>query len=285
MSRELKRQIFIGDVQGCAGPLKHLLEGLNFDPTADSVRFAGDLVNRGGKSLKTLRFVRELGDSAMTVLGNHDLHLLAYAHRVRRAGRRNCEFDEIINAPDGAELLDWLIGQPLMWKSSSRQLAMVHAGVDPRWGPKRARKRAAEVEHALANDPETFFNHMYGDRPRRWRPRQPHHSRMRTITNVFTRMRFCDAEGRLELLAKGVPGKPPKGFRPWFEHLHPDWKGWTLVFGHWSMLGLHRSGGVLCLDSGCVWGNDLSALVIEPDGHQRLAALGCSNKRFRWVEP
>ncbi len=278
----MKRQIFIGDVQGCADPLKRLLDALRFDPACDRLRFAGDLVNRGGQSLQCLRLIHELRSAAMTVLGNHDLHLLAYAHHHPRVRKRNREFDEIIEAPDGDILLQWLLGQPLMWKSGSRQLAMVHAGVDPRWGPKRARKRAAEVEHALATDPHTFFAHMYGDRPRRWRPGQPHHSRMRAITNVMTRMRFCDARGRLELEAKGVPGRPPKGFRPWFHHLHRDWKRWTLIFGHWSMLGLFQQNGVVCLDSGCVWGNSLSALIIESDGEKRLAALDCSDGHFTW---
>ena len=228
----MKRQIFIGDVQGCCEPVQRLLDKLKFDPAEDRLRFAGDLVNRGGESLEVLRLVRSLGDSAMTVLGNHDLHLLA-----------------------------WLISQPMFWKSDKRGLALVHAGTDPRWGPKKTAARAAEVEHALATEPARFFQHMYGDRPRRWRPSQPHYKRLRAITNVFARMRFCDANGRLEFNAKSNPRLVPKGFAPWFEHVHPDWRRHLLIFGHWSLLGLKLTEQVACLDTGCVWGNRLTALV------------------------
>ena len=271
----MKRQIFIGDVQGCCSALKRLLDKLNFDPAGDRLRFCGDLVNRGGQSLEALRLVRSLGKSAMTVLGNHDLHLLAYAQHFPRVDKNNREFNAILEAPDGQDLIEWLQSQPLMWKSSKRKLALVHAGVDPRWGPKEARARAREVEHALGELPAQYFAHMYGDRPRRWKPSQPHHSRLRAITNVLTRMRFCDKHGRLELEAKGDPNHAPKGFRPWFEYLHPEWSGWTLVFGHWSMLGPYENDNVVCLDSGCVWGNSLTALVM--DGKQRrLVAVGCN---------
>lgn len=275
----MKRQIFIGDIQGCYGALCRLLDRLKFDPAADKLRLAGDLVNRGGESLETLRFLAGLGDCVTAVLGNHDLHLLAYAHHQPRGRKRNREFDVLIDAPDGQALLDWLIARPLMWKSKASRLAMVHAGVDPRWGPKAARERAREVEKALAEEPEHYFAHMYGDRPRRWKPSQPHFSRLRSITNVFTRMRFCDSHGRLDLLAKSGPRNPPAGFRPWFDYLHPDWRDWTLVFGHWSMLGLFQNPTVLCLDTGCVWGGSLSALVIEPDGERRIVAVDCHDCR------
>lgn len=263
----MKRQIFIGDVQGCREPLERLLEAVRFDPASDRLRFAGDLVNRGGESLGALRLVQSLGDSAMTVLGNHDLHLLAYAHHYPRVRKTNPEFEEILAAPDGEMLLAWLQRQPLMWKSEKLRIALVHAGVDPRWGPAAARKRAAEVEAVLDHDAEQYFAHMYGDRPRRWKPGQPHHSRLRAITNVMTRMRFCDANGRLELQAKGSLKNIPQGFRPWFDYLHTDWAGWTIVFGHWSMLGLFQNPRVCGLDTGCVWGGSLTALVV--DGQRR----------------
>ena len=258
----MKRQIFIGDVQGCCEPVQRLLDKLKFDPAEDRLRFAGDLVNRGGESLEVLRLVRSLGDSAMTVLGNHDLHLLAYAHgHAPRRFKKNREFEAILDAPDGQDLLAWLISQPMFWKSDKRGLALVHAGTDPRWGPKKTAARAAEVEHALATEPARFFQHMYGDRPRRWRPSQPHYKRLRAITNVFARMRFCDANGRLEFNAKSNPRLVPKGFAPWFEHVHPDWRRHLLIFGHWSLLGLKVTDQVACLDTGCVWGNRLTALV------------------------
>jgi len=270
----MKRQIFIGDVQGCHGALGRLLDKLKFDPAADKLRFVGDLVNRGGESLEVLRLVRSLGKAAMTVLGNHDLHMLAYAWELPRTDKKNREFNAILEAPDGPELIAWLQAQPLMWKSSRRKLALVHAGVDPRWGPEAARARAREIEQALCDFPVKYFTHMYGDRPRRWKPTQPHLSRLRAITNVMTRMRLCDAHGRLELQAKGDPEHAPKGFRPWFEHLHPDWSGWTLVFGHWSMLGLYQGESVIGLDSGCVWGGRLTALVVDSDKH-RLVSIDC----------
>jgi len=270
----MKRQLFIGDVQGCVVALEKLLDKLQFDPAGDKLRFAGDLVNRGGRSLDTLRLVHSLRSSAMTVLGNHDLHLLGYRRHYPKVKKINPEFDEILAAPDGATLLDWLQTQPLIWKSTKRRLALVHAGVDPRWSPDMAVGRAREIELALAHNPGSYFDHMYGDRPRRWKPRQPLYSRLRAMTNVFTRMRFCDARGRLDLQAKGSLKSAPKGFRPWFEHLHPDWAGWTLVFGHWSMLGLYQSDQVIGLDTGCVWGGSLTALVI--DGEQRkLVSVDC----------
>ena len=270
----MKRQIFIGDVQGDCESLERLLDKVNFDPAADRLRMAGDLVNRGGQSLEALRLIHSLADSAMTVLGNHDLHLLAYAYGVRKGKDKNPEFEAILDAPDGAELLAWLRGQPLVWKSGKRRLALVHAGVDPRWGPKATSQRAREVEQALASEPAEYFRHMYGNRPRRWRPKQPHYMRLRAMTNVFTRMRFCDRDGALDLDYKGSPDRAPKGVRPWFEFLNPDWKGWTLIFGHWSMLGLFSNDQVIGLDTGCVWGGELTALVI--DGEDRdLVAVDC----------
>ncbi|MFP4208178.1 MAG: symmetrical bis(5'-nucleosyl)-tetraphosphatase [Wenzhouxiangella sp.] len=271
----MKRQIFIGDVQGCHDALARLLDKLCFDPAADRLRFAGDLVNRGGQSLETLRLVHSCGDAAMTVLGNHDLHLLAYAsgHAPLHLGR-NREFDAIVEATDGQGLLDWLRSQPLFWTSARKGLALVHAGTDPRWGPRQTAQRAAELEHALATEPEQFFSHMYGDRPRRWRPGQPHYKRLRAATNVFTRMRFCDAHGRLDLASKSDPRQVPRGFRPWFEHLHPDWRGRLLIFGHWAMLGLLITEDVACLDSGCVWGGRLTALVDDGEARSLVSVAG-----------
>ncbi|AKS40726.1 symmetrical bis(5'-nucleosyl)-tetraphosphatase [Wenzhouxiangella marina] len=274
----MKRQIFIGDVQGCAGPLERLLDRLDFDPARDRLRFAGDLVNRGGDSLATLRLIRSLGKSAMSVLGNHDLHLLAYAHHHPRVRKHNKEFEAIMAAEDGPELLAWLARQPMFWKHDRRRLALVHAGVDPRWGPEATARRAAEVEHALKRDPERFFAHMYGDRPRRWKPGRSPLANLRCITNVMTRMRFCDPKGRLNFGAKGSIKQAPKGCRPWFDFLHRDWQGWTLVFGHWSMLGLFQNEQVIGLDSGCVWGGALTALVIDdevPVSERRLVSIGC----------
>lgn len=259
----MKRQILVGDIHGCADALKRLLDEVGFDPAQDRLRCVGDLVNRGGQSLEVLRFLHKQGESVESVLGNHDLHLLAYAHVGKK--KKNEEFNAILKADDGPELLDWLRHRPLFWKNRDHRLAMVHAGIDPRWGVEAAEARAAELSHALVTEPEAFFGHMYGNRPKRWRPSQPHFKRLRAITNVFTRMRFCDAKGRLNLTAKGNAKHPPPGFKPWWVHRQAEWKDWTLVFGHWSMLGLMVKKSVVCLDSGCAWGGALSALISDPD--------------------
>lgn len=259
----MSRRIFIGDLQGCCKPLEKLLDKLCFDPASDHLYLAGDLVNRGGESLAALRLVHSLRETSTTVLGNHDLHLLAYARG--EYGKVNAEFDEILDDALGPELLDWLRYRPLIWLDEGAELAMVHAGVDPRWNPAMARACAGEVERALAQAPERFFACMYGDEPERWHADLAVEERLRTITNVLTRMRFCSGDGRLDLSTKGGADNAPPGFAPWFQHLHSDWSGWTLVFGHWSQLGLYEAGGVVCLDSGCVWGGALSALVVEGD--------------------
>lgn len=269
------RQIFVGDLQGCRAPFEALLERLRFDPAADRLRLAGDLVNRGGESLATLRLVHSLREVSTTVLGNHDLHLLAYARGL--LGKSNTEFDVILADERGDALLDWLRHCPLMWRDEPAGLAMVHAGVDPRWGPQQARACAAEVEHALVQSPDRFFTHMYGDEPARWQADLPEAERLRTITNILTRMRFCSADGRVHLASKGDPDSAPAGFSPWYEHLHADWQGWTLIFGHWSQLGLYEGSGVICLDSGCVWGGALSALVVE--GEERwIESIDCPGR-------
>jgi len=269
----VSRDIFIGDLQGCRAPFEQLLDRLKFDPAADRLLLAGDLVNRGGASLDTLRLVHALRESTVTVLGNHDLHLLAFAHG--RQAKANAEFEAILDAPDGPDMIEWLLQQPLLWLDQERRLALVHAGVDPRWGPRMALGCAREIERALADDPGVFFEHMYGNQPDGWHPELSGHDRLRTITNVLTRMRFCTADGRLDLVAKGGPERAPAGFAPWYENLNPGWSGWTLIFGHWSQLGRFDNGRVVCLDSGCVWGGALTALVVERES-RRFEAVDCA---------
>lgn len=270
------RQIFIGDVQGCCGPLERLLDRIDFDPSADRLRLCGDLVNRGGRSLATLRLVHSLRDSAVTVLGNHDLHLLAYAHARPDNSDSNPEFDTILAAADGDRLLQWLRSQPVLWTDPAAKLAMVHAGVDPRWDPMRTTACARQLETALAGDDHVkFFRHMYGNRPRRWKAEQGRWKQLRAITNVFTRLRFCDAEGRLDFEHKGSPEKAPGNTRPWFRQLHPGWSEWTIIFGHWSVLGLYRDRNAVGLDTGCVWGKQLTALIVE-NGQHELVQVSCS---------
>lgn len=269
----MARRVFIGDLQGCCTPLERLLEKLRFDPARDRLFLAGDLVNRGGESLAALRLVHSLREVSTTVLGNHDLHLLAYARGLLE--KSNAEFDEILDDECAGALLDWLQHRPLIWFDQAAGLAMVHAGVDPRWGPLQARECAAEVERALADSPDAFFANMYGDEPDRWEADLPEAERLRTITNVMTRMRFCSPGGRLDFATKAGPENAPPGFAPWFQYLHPDWQTWTLVFGHWSQLGFYEGSNAICLDSGCVWGGSLTALVVDEQGRS-IERLACA---------
>lgn len=269
----MQRLIFVGDVHGCCAQLEQLLEQLRFDPSSDRLMLVGDLVNRGPDSLAVLRLVHGLGASAEVVLGNHDLHLLAYAHGVRRRQQAQPDFERILNAEDGPALLSWLRHRPLMWRDENRALAMVHAGIDPRWRPDQAMARAEELAAALRQDADAYFQHMYGNRPRRWRPGQPHFKRLRAITNVLTRMRWCNARGRLDMEGQRVSNKKKVGVRPWFEYRHPDWKPWTLVFGHWSMLGLVQRKRLVGLDTGCVWGGELTAMIDHGEGERTWASV------------
>jgi bis(5'-nucleosyl)-tetraphosphatase (symmetrical) len=252
----------IGDVQGCYDALQRLLDLLRFDPARDRLWFAGDLVNRGPRSRDTLRWVRDLGDRAITVLGNHDLHWLATRHGARR-GRRDT-LDDLYSAPDGDELADWLRRQPLLHLQGNTVL--VHAGLAPQWTLSEARACAAEVEAALRSDdyPE-LLQHMYGDQPDRWSPALTGMERLRFSINCFTRMRYCDAQGRLDLRPKGAPDPSPPGLMPWFAVPNRRWAGATVVCGHWSTLGrIHWPAfGVWALDTGCIWGNRLTAVRIE----------------------
>lgn len=273
----MARTIFIGDIQGCWDGLARLLDRLRFDPVSDRLALAGDVVNRGGKSLKVLRFVSALGAPHFSVLGNHDLHLLAYWQMQDRIRKRNLEFDRILEHADGERVLDWLRRQPLLWLDPDSRIALVHAGIDPRWDRATAQACADELQQVLRGPKfGRFIDNMYGNKPDRWKPDQKRYTRLRTITNVLTRMRFADSSGRLELDSSGDLENSPKGYRPWFELLHRDWDGWSVVFGHWSLLGYyeHRSGRAICLDSGCVWGRELTALVVE-DGRRSIVQVDC----------
>ncbi|MFQ5469658.1 MAG: symmetrical bis(5'-nucleosyl)-tetraphosphatase [Gammaproteobacteria bacterium] len=253
----------IGDIQGCYDDLQRLLDKLNFNPSKDILWFAGDLVNRGPKSIEVLRFVKELGDSAITVLGNHDLHLLAVTHGVVSA-RPNDTFEEILAAPDRDVLLDWLRRLPLIHHDESLCYTMVHAGLPPQWDLKTARANAAEVEAILRSDDYlALLERMYGNEPAQWSNDLAGWDRLRFIINCFTRMRFCNDQGQLTLKQKGEPGTQPKGFKPWFEVQNRANSDLNIIFGHWSTLGHKGIEGVYALDSGCVWGGRLTALRID----------------------
>ena len=246
----------IGDVQGCFDELRALLYNIGFG-AADRLWFVGDLVNRGPKSLEVLRFVRSLGERAIVVLGNHDLHLVAQHEGVERA-KKDDTLDEVLDAPDRAVLIDWLRTRPLM--HAAGDYVMVHAGLVPQWSVPRALELAREVQGALAAPGyREFLAHMYGARPDRWRDNLGGFERLRVVVNAMTRLRFCRPDGKMQFGAKGKA--PPRGYRPWFE-LRPATEP-TLVFGHWSALGLKLTPHLAGLDSGCVWGGKLTALRLE----------------------
>lgn len=255
----------VGDLQGCLEPLKCLLERVAFDPAEDRLWLVGDLVNRGPQSLETLRYLYRLRDSLVCVLGNHDLHLLAAGNNIERL-KKGDTLREILEAPDRAELLDWLRRQKLVHYDESRNTALVHAGIPPQWSLKKARKRAAEVEEALRDDARLplFLDGMYGNEPNKWSSPLRGVTRLRTITNYFTRMRFCTADGRLDLKSKEGLGTAPNGYAPWFSHPNRKTRGEKIIFGHWAALqGRCDEPGVEALDSGCVWGGALTLLDVD----------------------
>jgi bis(5'-nucleosyl)-tetraphosphatase (symmetrical) len=266
----------IGDVQGCYDALQRLLQALRFDPLRDRLWFTGDLVNRGPESLAVLRFVKGLGDRAVTVLGNHDLTLLAHS-RDHVAARERDTFQEILDAPDGQLLLDWLRYRPLLHRDSTLGFAMMHAGLPPQWDVQEAMIRAHEVEAVLRSDAHNaFLAQMFGNRPRRWSPDLSGYERLRFIVNCLTRIRFCSAEGSLSFKDKGPPGTQRNGYMPWFRVPGRRSTGEQIVFGHWAALGLHCEAGAFALDSACVWGGELSALRLDgPHDVTSVACRGC----------
>jgi len=254
----------IGDIQGCYSELCRLLEKIEFDSSLDTLWFCGDLVNRGPESLQTLRFVKSLGSSAVTVLGNHDLHLLALHHGVKKSRDTSC-LNEILESPDRDELLDWLQRRPLLHYDEIHKAVLVHAGIHPAWGLSKARKLAGEVETALRGDQAAeYFLKMYGNKPTIWSDDIDGSKRLRFITNVFTRMRYFRTPQELDFDANGNPRKYlSSGLTPWYEieaTLRDDIR---VLFGHWSTLPVGCYGRCFALDGGCVWGGHMVALRID----------------------
>jgi bis(5'-nucleosyl)-tetraphosphatase (symmetrical) len=251
----------IGDVQGCASALRRLLVTFGFDRSRDRLWFVGDLVNRGPDSLATLRLVRDLGDAAVTVLGNHDFHLLAAAAGLAKLHRSDT-LDAVLAAPDRDELLAWLRLRPMLHVQG--EWAMVHAGLLPQWNIAQAQVLAHEVEAALRGAGwRDFLAQLYGDMPDCWSESLRGADRLRVIVNAMARMRFCTAEGRMELHTKGDTAKAPPGLFPWFDAPGRVRREHTIICGHWSALGLKMRSDLLALDSGCVWGGSLSAVRLE----------------------
>lgn len=255
----------IGDIQGCCDELKALLARCDFSADRDELWFVGDLVNRGPKSLETLRFVRSLGANATVVLGNHDLHLLAVAYGSKRKAKDGDTLDEILAAPDRDQLLEWLARRPLAVYDEPRGDFLVHAGLAPQWTPRQAAKLAREVEAVLRDDPRSLFDSMYGNKPDRWDDRLRGMDRLRFVINTFTRMRFVQRDGTIDLKAKGAPGEQPEHLVPWFDAPERASRDVRVVCGHWSTLGLQRRKDLLALDSGCVWGGSLTAVDLDAE--------------------
>jgi len=256
--------IAIGDLQGCAPSLLELLEHLPHDAP---LRFVGDLVNRGPASLETLRTIIAMGDRVRTVLGNHDIHLLAVAAGVRKKGKSDT-FDDILCAPDSEALLTWLRHQPLAIREGD--FLIVHAGVLPQWSPDQVINLAREVEAELQGPNwQTFIAGVFGNAADRWRDDLAGIERHRVIVNALTRLRFCSADGVMDLKTKEGLDGAPSGVMPWFDTPDRRTGDVTMVCGHWSTLGLVMRPNLVALDTGCVWGGKLTAVQLAARPDQR----------------
>ena len=254
----------IGDIQGCYDPLRRLLDQLAFEPATDTLWLTGDLVNRGPKSLKTLRFVKSLGGAAVTVMGNHDLHLLALAAGVLNEKGRFASLDKVLRAADGDELIDWLRHRPLAHFDASLDTLLVHAGTHPQWSVQQTLRMAGEVETALrGNKYTTLLQKMYGNAPRQWSDTLRGYERLRFIINCLTRMRMLTQKGRLNFAHNGSPYQAGRKLTPWFEVEPRACADTRIAFGHWSALGLVVLPNLLSLDTGCVWGRQLTAVRLD----------------------
>jgi len=262
----------IGDIQGCHDSLCRLLDRCAFDPAADRLWLVGDLVNRGPKSLETLRLIRSLGDAALTVLGNHDLYLLMVSEGGAKFRGKGDTLQAVLDAPDADELLRWLRRQPLCHAEGG--YCLVHAGLLPQWTAARARELAREVEAMLQGEGfRDFILNLWGSEPAAWSDELSGWPRLRVIVNAMTRMRFCTAEGVMELKAKGTLANTPPGYLPWFDAPDRRSADTVLVTGHWSALGLRIAPNLLALDSGCLWGGSLTAIRLED---RRVFQVACS---------
>jgi bis(5'-nucleosyl)-tetraphosphatase (symmetrical) len=256
----------IGDVQGCYSALMKLLEKINFNPDHDTLWFTGDLVNRGDDSLAVLRYIKNLGDKHIAVLGNHDLHLLAVASGAKAVQPADT-LNEILSAPDKAELIEWLCHRPILYIAAAFPYVLVHAGLAPMWTLSHARHFAHELEAALRSaSRDVLFKQLYGNQPDLWSDKLTGIERLRCLVNYFTRMRFCDAKGRMNLTYKGTIAEKPQDLFPWFDVPNRKNAEAKIIFGHWAALGGETTTpNVYPLDTGCVWGNALTAMRLEDE--------------------
>jgi len=269
----------IGDIQGCYRDLLRLLEAINFDRNNDTLWCVGDLVNRGPQSLEVLRFFKKLGDKAIVTLGNHDLHLLAVGNGHTDYLKPKDTLHSVLQAPDNYELLTWLRHCPLLHHDQSLNFTMIHAGLPPQWDLATAQQCAREVETVLksAQYPDYLAN-LYGNEPKKWSDKLAGWERLRFITNCFTRMRYCNDEGKLALKNKGTPRWNTKDSeQPWFLLPNRATRSEQIIFGHWSTLGYYAKHNVYALDTGCLWGGALTALRLED---QQVFSVQCTGERI-----
>lgn len=252
----------IGDVQGCFDELQHLLDIINYNKNLDQLWFAGDLVNRGPKSLETLRFIKNLPNTKI-VLGNHDLHLLCLYYNMVNFHAEHLE--PILSAPDAPELIAWLRRQKLIYYDKNFNAVLVHAGIYPKWTLAEALEYAYEFESALSGPNYLeFLQHLYGNQPDIWQNNLQNWDRLRFITNACTRMRFCSLAGQLEFASADKADTAPDNFLPWFRIPWRKNQEIKILFGHWAALnGITNEPNVFALDTGCVWGNSLTAMRLE----------------------
>lgn len=264
--------LLVGDIQGCDDALQRLLDQAGFSPSRDQLVVLGDLVNRGPQSLAVLQRLRGLGGAATCLLGNHDLNLLAVAHGLRKAGRGDT-LQDILQSPEREALLDWLRCRPLACEAAG--WLCVHAGVVPSWTAQGTLLHAAELQGLLSGpDLPGLLSVMYGEQPDRWSDTLTGPQRWRFVINALTRMRFCRADGSLDLKVKESAQDAPPGLMPWFDVPGRATAGVPIAFGHWSTLGLVNRPDLLGLDTGCVWGGCLSAARVD-GGRRELIQVPC----------
>ena len=262
----------VGDIQGCHAELVQMLDAIRFDPANDTLWLVGDLVNRGPGSVEVLRLVKSLGDAAITVLGNHDLHLLAVAEGVGKLHKTDT-LGEVLNAPDRDELLDWLRHQRLLY--AENDYVLVHAGLLPQWSVAQAVELAREAEEKLRGGKYVkFLERMYGNTPAVWNDELAGYDRLRVIVNACTRLRVLSEEGDMEFRFKGELHNIPDGYVPWYDAPERNSRDATVVFGHWSALGLMLRDNVIALDTGCLWGGPMTAIRLED---RKLFQVPCTN--------